>query len=145
MSELCPAHHANRTEHSTRTQHEPTIFVPDFHFIKKTKLHAEKPLSSSFFHPWQEASLTAEFFKRVTSLPSRERLRQPLPLPALSRQSPGAAHSFPTFSSASGATALSSVSSVVSDSLRPREPQHARPPCPSRTPGVYSNPCPSSR
>ena len=28
--------------------------------------------------------------------------------------------------------------SVVSDSLRPHEPQHARPPCPSPTPGVYS-------
>ena len=35
--------------------------------------------------------------------------------------------------------------SVVSDSLRPRELQQARPPCPSPTPGVYSNPCPSSR
>ena len=34
--------------------------------------------------------------------------------------------------------------SVVSDSLRPHEPQHARPPCPSPTPGVYSNPCPLS-
>ena len=29
--------------------------------------------------------------------------------------------------------------SVVSDSLRPRGLQHARPPCPSPTPGVYSN------
>jgi len=35
--------------------------------------------------------------------------------------------------------------SVVSDSLRPHEPQHARPPCPSPTPGVHPNPCPSSR
>ena len=35
--------------------------------------------------------------------------------------------------------------SVVSDSLRPHELQHARPPCPSPTPGVYSNSCPSSR
>ena len=35
--------------------------------------------------------------------------------------------------------------SVVSDSLQPHESQHARPPCPSPTPGVYSNPCPSSR
>ena len=35
--------------------------------------------------------------------------------------------------------------SVVSDSLRPHEPQHARPPCPSPTPGVHSNSCPSSR
>ena len=31
--------------------------------------------------------------------------------------------------------------SVVSDSLRPHEPQHARPPCPSPTPGVYPNSC----
>ena len=35
--------------------------------------------------------------------------------------------------------------SVVSDSLRPHESQHARPPCPSQTPGVYSNSCPLSR
>ena len=35
--------------------------------------------------------------------------------------------------------------SVVSDSLRPHESQHARPPCLSPTPGVYSNSCPSSR
>ena len=35
--------------------------------------------------------------------------------------------------------------SVVSYSLRPHEPQHSRPPCPPPTPGVYPNPCPSSR
>ena len=35
--------------------------------------------------------------------------------------------------------------SVVSDSLWPHESQHARPPCPSQTPKVYSNTCPSSR
>ena len=35
--------------------------------------------------------------------------------------------------------------SVVSDSLQPHELQHARPPCPSPTPGVYPNPCPSSQ
>ena len=34
---------------------------------------------------------------------------------------------------------------VVSDSLWPHESQHARPPCPSPTPGVHPNPCPSSR
>ena len=33
---------------------------------------------------------------------------------------------------------------VVSISLRPDEPQHARPPCPSPTPGVYSNSWPLS-
>ena len=35
--------------------------------------------------------------------------------------------------------------SVVSDSLRPRESQHARPPCPSPTPGVHSDSRPSSQ
>ena len=35
--------------------------------------------------------------------------------------------------------------SVMSDSLWPHESQHAKPPCPSPTPGVYSNSCPSSR
>ena len=44
--------------------------------------------------------------------------------------------------------AISSVQfscSVMSDSLQPCESQHTRPPCPSPIPGVYSNPCPSSR
>ena len=35
-------------------------------------------------------------------------------------------------------------SSVMSDSLRPHESQQARSPCPSQTPRVYSNSCPSS-
>ena len=34
--------------------------------------------------------------------------------------------------------------SVMSDSLRPHELQHTRPPCPSPIPRVYSNSCPSS-
>ena len=36
-------------------------------------------------------------------------------------------------------------SSVVSDSLRPHESQHARPPCPPPTPRAYSNSCLPSR
>ena len=35
--------------------------------------------------------------------------------------------------------------SVVSNSLQPHGLQHARPPCPSPTPGVYSDSCPLSR
>ena len=34
--------------------------------------------------------------------------------------------------------------SVMSDSLWSHEPQHTRPPCPSPTPRVHPNPCPSS-
>ena len=33
----------------------------------------------------------------------------------------------------------------MSDSLRPHELQHTRPPCPSPTPGIYSDSCPLSR
>ena len=35
--------------------------------------------------------------------------------------------------------------SVVSNSLWPHESKHARPPCPSPTPGVHSDSCPSSQ
>ena len=45
-------------------------------------------------------------------------------------------------------TNLSSVQfsrSVVSDSLRPHEWQHAKPPCPSPTPGAHSDSRPSSQ
>ena len=35
--------------------------------------------------------------------------------------------------------------SVVYDSLRPHESQHARPPCSSPSPGVHSDSCPSSQ
>ena len=45
-------------------------------------------------------------------------------------------------------TVISSVQfscSVMSNSLWPHEPQHARPPCPPPTPRVHSNPCPLSR
>jgi len=47
-----------------------------------------------------------------------------------------------------GAGEINSVQfscSLVSDSLRPHESQHARPPCPSPTPGVYSDSRPSSQ
>ena len=49
------------------------------------------------------------------------------------------------FSIHTGSVSVQFSRSVVSDSLRPHESQHTRPPCPSPTPGVYSNSCPSSR
>ena len=42
-------------------------------------------------------------------------------------------------------TVLQFSQSVMSDSLRPHESQHARPPCPSQTSGVCSNSCPLSQ
>ena len=47
--------------------------------------------------------------------------------------------SAPTFSS------VQFSHSVMSYSLQPHESQHARPPCPSPTPGVHSNSCPLSQ
>ena len=44
-----------------------------------------------------------------------------------------------------GKTSVQFSRSVVSDSLRPHEPQDVRPPCPSPTLRVYPNPCPLSR
>ena len=44
-----------------------------------------------------------------------------------------------------GHTQFSISGSVMSNSLWPHEPQHARPPCPSPTLGVHPNPCPLSR
>ena len=47
--------------------------------------------------------------------------------------------------SKSNSKSISSVQfsrSILSDYLRPHEPQYARPPCPSPPPGVYPNPCP---
>ena len=42
-------------------------------------------------------------------------------------------------------SSVQSSRSVMSDSLRPHESQHARPPCPSPTPRVHSNSCSLSR
>ena len=44
-----------------------------------------------------------------------------------------------------GTSSVKFSRSVVSNSLRPHELQHARPPCPSPTPGVHPNSCPSSQ
>ena len=45
----------------------------------------------------------------------------------------------------SGFSSVQFSHSVVSNSLWPHELQHTRPPCPSPTPGIYSNSCPLSR
>ena len=44
-----------------------------------------------------------------------------------------------------GSNSVQFSRSVVSNSFRPHGSQHARPPCPSPTPGVHSDSCPLSR
>ena len=53
----------------------------------------------------------------------------------------GQAYSFKSFCISS----IQFTCSVVSDSLKPHEPQHAKPPCPSPTPRAYLNSCPLHR
>ena len=54
-------------------------------------------------------------------------------------------HSYNIHSKISGFSSVQFSCSVVSDSLRPHEWHHARPPCPSPTPGVHRNSCPLNR
>ena len=73
-------------------------------------------------------------------LPSYPALMSTLPMPAF----PLSEH----VTSSGNWLIISSVQfsrSVVSDSLRPHESQHARPPCPSPTPGVHSDSHPSNQ
>jgi len=51
----------------------------------------------------------------------------------------------PSFSLGSELTSVQFTHSLVSNSLRPHGLQHIRPPCPSTTPVVYTNLCPSSQ
>ena len=71
---------------------------------------------------------------------------------SIARKHPRLPHVYPACPSRSGqgcteeplSASAQFSRSVGSDSLRPHELQHARPPCPSPTPGVYSNSCPLS-
>ena len=56
-----------------------------------------------------------------------------------------AGHQAPLSMGFSRQTSVHFSYSVVSNSLRSHELQHARPPCPSPTPGVHSNSCASNR
>ena len=95
----------------------------DYH-IKWNKSHRERQISYDITHKWNLI-----FFKDKINLQNRDRvlkiLKRKLQLPK-----------------GKGSVQLSC--SVVSDSFRPHESQHARPSCSSPTPGVYSNSCPSS-
>ena len=92
-------------------------------------------LPGSFVHGILQAKIlewTAIPFYRGSSWP-RDRTR----VSCICRQILGRPHINHQFSS------VQSLS--LSDSLRPRGLQHARPPCPSPTPRAYLNSCPSSR
>ena len=67
------------------------------------------------------------------------------PNPGIEPRSPALqADSLPAEPSGKPMVTSSVHCSVTSNSLLPHGLQHARPPCPSPTPGVYSHSCPSS-
>ena len=93
--------------------------------------------------PWADHALLLEHFQtphypllvRIHSFEGISPLWPPLPGKAIK-----------LFSAVSKTVSSVQFScSVVSDSLRPHRLQHTRPPCPSPTPGVYSNSCPLSQ
>ena len=116
-------------------------------------------LCASTSQSWQEVGFQVAQFKAVSTLgPFPGGHRQPCPghapqdgeaaghwtalflLPRLT-----AGTSWRLINSVSSNQSVQFSRSIVSDSLRLHGSQHTRPPCPSRTPGVYPNSCPLSR
>ena len=109
-------------------------------------------MSDSFATPWtvaHQAHLSMRFTRQEywRGLP----LLSPgdLPNPRIKPPSPALAGKFilplSHWENLYSRVQFSSVQSDWTDSMRPHESQHTRPPCPSPTPRVYSNSCPSSR
>ena len=92
--------------------------------------------AAALLNPWESLQLEWE------AVPTMREAQQPWP-PTCS--------SAPVIRSSGDESTVPSICSVqfscsvVSDSLRPHGLQHARPPCPTPTPGVYSNSRLSSR
>ena len=87
-------------------------------------------------------------FLCLQAIPSVLHLVISLTIPTYAKNLRNILNSFHSLSCLRVQLIISSVQfsrSVVSDSLRPHELQHARPPCPSPTPGVHSNSRPSSQ
>ena len=97
-----------------------------------------------YFLPWTSGLLPGRGFRKSLSDILQVRMAYGLHGTKLYHTtviptSQGCSHLGPQFSS------VQFSRSVVSDSLRPRESQHTRPPCPSPTPGLHSDSRPSSQ
>ena len=75
--------------------------------------------------------------------PTGTSLLQPSPAP-VGEKPPRMGHLVQPLSPGLGGQVVQFSHSVVSNPLRPHRLQHTRPPCPSPTPGAYSNSCPMS-
>ena len=111
---------------------EPPSHLPPSHPLGHVRAWAKFPVSHSSF------PLALCFIRGSRCVSASLSFSSSHPL--LSRM-------FSSLFSMSETMTLSSVQSshsIMSDSLWPHALQHARPPCPSPTPGVYPNPCPLS-
>ena len=119
-------------EHFTLTSHDPSLSHSHWSslpsFLHGSSLHMPIPQQKSL-HP----SFSAHFTWAISTCLLLSTFSEKSALSLLSSENP---------------LIIGSVQfshSVVSDSLQPHELQHVRSPCPSPTPRVHPNPCPSSR
>ena len=107
-------------------------------------------------HFYTCASAKRNCLKSIILIPYHQLLLKTSPCPALpslpsffhtsSQPASSAKKILPTsFQAIVPVSSVQFSCSVMSDSLRPHEPQHARPPCPSPTPRVCSNLYPLSK
>ena len=119
--------------------------------IQKTKIMASGPITS-----WQIDGETVETvgdfilggFKITADGDCSHAIKRPLHLGRKVMTNPDSILKSRDINLPTRVRLVSSVQfsrSVVSDSLRPYESQHTRPPCPSPTPRVHSDSCPSSQ
>ena len=117
-----------------------------------TSTSVSRTVVSDFVTPWTvvcQVPLSMEFSRQEYCSDLMFPSPGDIPNPGIKPTSPAwQANSLPLSHWETPNKSFSSVQfsrSVVSDSLRPHELQHARPPCPSPTPGVYPNSRPLNR
>ena len=115
---------------------------------KILKVKVSRSVVSDFATPWTvalQAPLSTEFSRQE----SWSALPFPCPWdladPGIEPESPALQADSLWFAPPGKPYSVQFSRSVVSESLRPHESQHASPPCPSPTPGVHSDSCPSSQ
>ena len=98
---------------------------------------------------WFPSSLKKIKNKRKQNYPPHQKISPSYTCFPVTSLIPSSTHAIlcltPTVPLPSVQSVTSIVQSCLCDSLRLHESQHARPPCPSPTPRVYTNSCPSSR
>ena len=133
--------------HFKLTRLIPLLFTSKLSIFENQVLLGLNPKRYMFVHPWLHTDVTAasswslylpSCSTPISSLPSSQCDHSKI-------QSDPFRSSLPYGKVPSSFISVQFSHSVMSDSLRPHELQHARPPCPSPTPGVHSDSRPSSQ